>query len=173
MNDVPHGAEAQPPAFPLPLKKKGGRPPLLHPTPETLDRVREYALRTANMTDAATAFGVCTDTFAYFLKREGEALAVWKEGQAERIRIRREIAERQLAATAAEMPPPASPPGPGESCPTCGQAVSGPETVTLTQAEIMHAASQFDQLIDRHLAAGKAPRGSRSRKPAGKGKRLP
>lgn len=164
MSDDPQGAASAGavPPVPQPLKKRGGRPPLLRPTPDVLERVHAYALQMPSKTDAAEAFGVAAGTFARFLRREPEAMRRWTEGQAERQRIRRLRVEEEFRATAAVAPQPVAP-APGENCPTCGQLVSGPEAVTLTQSEITNAAQEFDRLIDRHLAARKAPRGARPR----------
>lgn len=139
-----------------PVKNRGGRRPLLRPDPETLERVRQFALRGATKRAMSRAFGVCDEAFDKFLKRNAEAARLWEEGQATCKRLRIEEAERSLVA--AEPPPPSAP---GEACPTCGQTVGGPQSVTLSQAEIAHAAREFDAILDRYLAAPAAPRRAR------------
>lgn len=130
-----------------PVKNLGGRKPLLRPDPETLERVSQFALQGATKRAMARAFGVCDEAFNRFLKRDAAAAKLWEEGQATAKRLRIEVAARSLVT--AEAP---AEPTPGENCPTCGQIVGGPDVISLTVAEIAHAAREFDAILDRHLA---------------------
>lgn len=129
-----------------PVKNRSGRRPLLRPDHETLELVRQFARHGATKRATARAFGVCDEAFSKFLERSAKARAIWEEGQATAKRLR--IAPPESLVTAE---PPAAP-SPGETCPTCRQLVGGPDLVSLTVAEIAHAAREFDAILDRHLA---------------------
>lgn len=130
-----------------PVKNRSGRRPLLRPDHETLELVRQFARQGVTKRATARAFGVCDEAFSKFLERSAKARAIWEEGQATAKRLRIEAAARSLVTAE----PPAEP-SPGETCPTCGQLVGGPDLVSLTQSEIAHAAREFDAILDRHLA---------------------
>ena len=130
-----------------PVKNRSGRRPLLRPDHETLELVRKFARQGATKRATARAFGVCEGTFRGFLAQSDVARAIWEEGQATAKRLR--IAPPESLVTAE----PSAAPSPGETCPTCRQLVGGPELVSLTVAEIAHAAREFDAILDRHLAA--------------------
>lgn len=125
---------------------------VLQDTPETAERFYRYGLNGYSQLRMSIEEGVHRNTIYNFLKVAPLSRGRFEDGKAERREARRlsGLADAAAARDAAMS-------GAADICPTCGQRIGfSDETVTFTTAEITDARREFEDLIDRHLAARRA-----------------
>ncbi|GAB4360988.1 MAG: hypothetical protein Kow0026_23760 [Oricola sp.] len=128
---------------------RAGRKFILKPDPPILKLIYEFALNGYSAAETGRRLDVHPDTFRAFLLREPLARKAWEDGRAERRRL---LAEGPAARR--NLPGPVRP-KPGETCPTCGSKVGlDDQAIVLTPAFLADARRRFEDIIDRHIAAG-------------------